>query len=70
MSAAVLEPGVVDPEWLHALRNAANAATIAAAAVRSALDAGDPARASQFLDEADAACRRLRTLLTPPVHQR
>ncbi|MEN4904828.1 hypothetical protein [Luteimonas sp. TWI1416] len=68
MTPAMPEPGTVDPEWLHALRNAANAATIAAAAVRSALDAGDRARAFQFLDESDAACRRLRTLLTPSAH--
>ncbi|KLJ01320.1 hypothetical protein [Luteimonas sp. FCS-9] len=67
MSPPGPQPGGADPDWLHAMRNAANAAAIAAAAVRSALEAGDQARAARFLDEADAACGRMRTLLTPPA---
>ena len=52
-----------DPVWLHALRNAVNAASVAVAAARSALDSGDPARAGFFLDESAGACERASKLL-------
>ena len=52
-----------DPAWLHALRNAVNAASVAVAAARSALDSGDPTRAGFFLDESAGACERASKLL-------
>ena len=52
-----------DPAWLHALRNAVNAAIVAVAAARSALDSGDPTRAGFFLDESAGACERASKLL-------
>lgn len=54
-----------DPDWLHALRNAVNAAGIAVAAARSAIDSGDAERARYFLDESAGACKRAATLLHP-----
>ena len=58
-------PAGVDPEWLHALRNAVNGAACAASAARSALDAGEPARAREFLRDSEAACRRAGDLMGP-----
>jgi len=55
----------VDSEWLHALRNAVNGAACAISAARSALDAGDPARAREFLQDSEAACRRAGELMVP-----
>ena len=58
-------PADVDPEWLHALRNAVNGAACAVSAARSALDAGDPVRAREFLQDSEAACRRAGDLMGP-----
>lgn len=52
-----------DEDWLHAMRNAVNAALFAAVATRSALDAGDPGRAYRFLDESEHACGMAAALL-------
>ncbi|MDC7805587.1 hypothetical protein PQS31_01920 [Luteimonas sp BLCC-B24] len=62
MSAAPVPPDA-DPAWLHALRNAVNAATVAVAAARSALESDDPGRAGFFLEESAGACRRAAQLL-------
>lgn len=57
-------PGVpVDAEWLHALRNAVNAATISTAAARSAFESGDIERAVRFLCESESASLRAADLL-------
>lgn len=56
-------PADVDSEWLHALRNAVNGAACAISAARSALDAGDPVRAQEFLQDSEAACRRAGDLM-------
>lgn len=70
MSAGTEPPRLPDAEWMHALRNALNAAGVANAVARSALDAGDEARSGQFLDETTSALRRAAILLqavTPGV---
>lgn len=58
-------PSDIDPDWLHAMRNAVNAATLATAAARSALESGNPARARQFLAESERACDIASVLLRP-----
>lgn len=47
----------------HALRNAINAAIMAAQVVRRHLERGDAKRALDFLDGVDEACERCRVLV-------
>ncbi|MEG3191015.1 MULTISPECIES: hypothetical protein [Novilysobacter] len=51
-------------QWVHRLRNEVNTATMAAAAARSLLDAGQVDQARVNLDRVEGACRRSAALLS------
>lgn len=57
----------IDEDWLHAMRNAVNAASLSVAATRSALESGDVVRACRFLDESEHACGMAASLLRGDV---
>ncbi|MBW3549233.1 MAG: hypothetical protein KY442_00010 [Proteobacteria bacterium] len=51
-------------QWVHRLRNEVNTATMAAAAARSLLEAGQPDQARVNIDRVEGACRRAAALLS------